>query len=53
MNGFPGVKLYQFKQRKFVMENGYILLNPKTRHKAFIYDYADLCEIKNQFNGEF
>ena len=53
MNGFPGVKSYQFKQRKFVMENGYILLNPKTRHKAFIYDYQNLCEIRNQFNGEF
>lgn len=53
MKGFPGVKKYQDRQRKFVMDNGYILLNPKTRHKAFIYDYSDLCEIKNQFDGKF
>lgn len=53
MKGFPGVKKYQDRQRKFVMDNGYILLNPKTRHKAFIYDYLELCEIKNQFDGKF
>lgn len=53
MKGFPGVKSYQDKQRKFVMDNGYILLNPKTRHKAFIYDYDELMQIKSQFNGDF
>lgn len=53
MRGFSGVKSYQDKQRKFVMDHGYILLNPKTGHKAFIYDYKDLCEIKSQFNGQF
>lgn len=36
MEGFPGVASYQNKQRKFVMSHGYILLNPKTGHKAFI-----------------
>lgn len=53
MRGFSGVKAYQDRQRKFVMNHGYILLNSKTGHKAFIYDYEDLCAIKNKFNGQF
>ncbi len=53
MKGFPGVKTYQDNQRKFVMDHGYILLNDKTRHKAFIYDYEDLMKIKAKFNGEY
>lgn len=53
MKGFPGIESYQKKQRKFVMENGYILLNDKTRHKAFIYDFEELKAIRNKFNGEF
>lgn len=38
MKGFPGIERYQKKQRRFVMTNGYILLNDKTRHKSFIWD---------------
>ena len=53
MKGFPGVKAYQDHQRQFVMSHGYILLNAKTRHKAFIYDFNDLMQTKNQFNSEF
>lgn len=53
MKGFSGVKKYQDRQRKFVMDNGYILLNEKTGHKAFIYDYDDLMAIKAKFNGQF
>jgi len=39
MRGFRGVKVYQDYCRKEVLDKGYILLNPVTRHKAFIYDY--------------
>lgn len=53
MKGFPGVKAYQDYQRRFVMDHGYILLNPKTRHKAFIYDYNELMQIKSEFNQDF
>jgi hypothetical protein len=53
MKGFKGMKSYQDRQRKFVMENGYILLNPLSKHKAYIYDYDILMGIKNRFTNEF
>lgn len=49
MDGFKGVKKYQDFCRKDVMEKGYILLNPLTGHKAYIYDYEDLMKIKESF----
>lgn len=44
MKGFPGVKKYQDFARAEVMKKGYILMNPITGHKAFIYDWAELRE---------
>lgn len=52
MKGFKGVKKYQDFCRKDVMEKGYILLNPLTGHKAYIYDYDELMRIKDRFKGE-
>lgn len=53
MSGFKGVKAYQDFCRKDVMQKGYILLNPLTGHKAYIYDYKELMEIKSRFNQDF
>jgi DNA polymerase I-like protein with 3'-5' exonuclease and polymerase domains len=53
MKGFVGIKKYQDKQRKFVMDNGYIILNPLTLHRAFIYDYDILMGIKRRLTTEF
>lgn len=53
MDGLSGVKKYQDFCRKDVMEKGYILLNPLTGHKAFIYDFDELQRIKSRFNKEF
>ena len=50
MSGFKGIKVYQDFCRKDVMEKGYILLNPLTGHKAYIYDYDDLMRIKKKFS---
>ena len=49
MNGLTGVQKYQAFCRKDVMEKGYILLNPLTGHKAYIYDFEDLQRIKAKF----
>lgn len=49
MSGFKGVKKYQDFCRKDVMEKGYILLNPLTGHKAYIYDYEELIRIRDKF----
>lgn len=48
MKGFPGVANYQMRQRKFVMSHGYILLNSKTGHKAFIYNWDEIETIKKR-----
>lgn len=42
MSGFSGLAKYQKFRRKDWWDKGYILLNPKTGHKAFIYDYNAL-----------
>lgn len=49
MLGFEGIKKYQDYCRKDVMEKGYILLNPLTGHKAYIYDFEELQKIKSRF----
>lgn len=50
MSGFKGVKKYQDFCRKDVMQKGYILLNPLTGHKAYIYDYEELIKDKASFS---
>lgn len=49
MDGLIGVQKYQSYCRKDVMEKGYILLNPLTGHKAYIYDFDELSRIKEKF----
>lgn len=50
MKGFSGVKKYQDFRRKDWFQKGYILLNQKTRHKAFIYDWEELKSIRQGMN---
>ena len=51
MKGFSGLKRYQDFRRKDWFAKGYILLNPLTRHKAFIYDYDKLLEEKAKMSS--
>ena len=51
MSGFSGLKKYQDFRRKDWFTKGYILLNPLTRHKAFIYDYDKLVEEKRKMSS--
>ena len=53
MDGLKGVQKYQQFCRKDVMEKGFILLNPLTGHKAYIYDYDKLMKLKKSFTPEF
>lgn len=50
MDGFKGIKAYQNFRRKDWFNKGYILLNPITGHKAFIYDWEDLVSIRRAMN---
>ena len=52
MTGFSGVKKYQDYCRKDVMQKGYILLSPVTRHKAYIYDFDELKRIQDKFSED-
>lgn len=44
MKGFNGLKKYQDESRKDWVRQGYILINPISGHKAYIYDYRSLME---------
>lgn len=50
MDGFQGIKAYQSFRRRDWFDKGYILLNPITEHKAFIYDWEDLVSIRKAMN---
>lgn len=52
MSGFSGLRDYQAFRREDVLQKGYILINPITRHKAFIYDWDNLCEISNELASD-
>ena len=53
MDGFNGLKRYQEFRKKDWFGKGYILLNPLTGHKAYIYDYDTLIEEKKRFTTQF
>lgn len=48
MEGFAGLRDYQKWARREVRQKGYILLNPITRHKAYIYDYEELKRLQKK-----
>ena len=50
MDGFQGIKAYQNFRRKDWFNKGYILLNPITGHKAFIYDWEELVITRKVMN---
>ena len=49
MNGFDGLKRYQEFRKKDWWNKGYILLNPLTGYKAFVYDYSYLKKVQESF----
>lgn len=51
MSGFAGLREYQDFRRQDVLDKGYILLNPITRHKAFVYDFDKLCQINEELES--
>lgn len=51
--GFPGVDKYQAKQRKLVMQLGYIDTCPEIGFRTSIYDFDKLKEVQDQFGKEF
>lgn len=50
MSGFPGIAKFQSKQKKFVVDNGYILISPVTGHKAFWWDWKYWQKVQATYN---
>jgi DNA polymerase I-like protein with 3'-5' exonuclease and polymerase domains len=53
MKGFPGIAKFQQKQKKFVVDNGYILISPVTGHKAFWWDWKWWKKVQESYTQEF
>lgn len=53
MKGFPGIAQFQNSQKKFVVQNGYILISPVTGHKAFWWDWEHWKKVQNSYTPEF
>lgn len=53
MKGFPGISQFQNKQKKFVVDNGYILISPITGHKAYWWDWQYWKKRQASFTSEF
>lgn len=51
--GFKGVNAYQERQKKLVMQLGYIDECPEVGYRAYIYDFDKLSAIQNKFCKEF
>ena len=52
MKGFPGVKKYQDYCRKEVVNKGYILMNPVTKHRAHIEDWNNRWKKIKDFTNQ-
>ena len=50
MEGFPGVASYQNYCRMAVMRDGYVLMNPQTRHRAHIPELKFLRMMQEKMN---
>ena len=50
MKGFPGVKSYQDYCRAAVVNDGYILMNPYTKHRSHVYDRVELARIASKMD---
>lgn len=51
--GFRGVDIYQSRQRKLVMQLGYIDECPEVGFRAYIYDFDKLSATQSKFGKEF
>ena len=52
MKGFSGIAEYQDYCRKAVMRNGYILMNPVTKHRAHIFDAKWMFKMQEKFKED-
>ena len=53
MKGFPGIAKFQQRQKRFVVNNGYILISPVSGHKAYWWDWEYWKEVQSTMDNAF
>jgi len=53
MSGFSGISKFQEKQKRFVVNNGYILISPYTGHRATWWDWRYWKKVQEGYTKEF
>ena len=53
MKGFSGISKFQERQKKFVVQNGYIIISPKTGHRATWWDWRYWKKVQDGYTQEF
>lgn len=53
MKGFSGISSFQDKQKKFVVQNGYIIISPITGHRATWWDWRYWKKVQEGYTREF
>ena len=53
MKGFSGISSFQDKQKKFVVQNGYIVISPITGHRATWWDWRYWKKVQEGYTREF
>lgn len=53
MSGFSGISRFQNMQKKFVVNNGYILISPVTGHKSYWWDWEYWKKVQQSFDSKF
>lgn len=53
MKGFSGISRFQEKEKKFVVNNGYILISPVTGHKSYWWDWEYWRKVQQSYTPDF
>lgn len=53
MKGFPGIAIFQSTKKKFVVDNGFIVISPITGHKAYWWDWKYWKQVQSSYTSEF
>lgn len=53
MKGFSGISRFQEKEKKFVVNNGYILISPVTGHRSYWWDWEYWKKMQQSYTPDF
>lgn len=53
MKGFSGISRFQEKEKRFVVNNGYILISPVTGHRSYWWDWEYWKKVQQSYTPYF